>query len=99
MIKLVEICELLNASNKSRQRYTLREIYVNPKHIVALRDEASFKQKLSEGVLPAELDERQQFTRVTLNKGQTGLEIIVIGAPNMIERKLLQGQQGDILFG
>ena len=43
MIKLIEVFKL-----PQHNQYTLREIYVNPKHVVALREEVSFKQKLME---------------------------------------------------
>ena len=37
MIKLVEVCET------SDKRYSLREIYVNPKHVVSLREDSKYK--------------------------------------------------------
>ena len=98
MIRLVEVCEVLNASNTSRQKYTLREVYINPKHVVSLREERNYKQKLEEGMLPENLDLRQQFTRLTLDKGHTGLEMIIVGAPQLVEQKL-QGEARDVLLG
>lgn len=98
MIKLVEICEKMSASNNSEKSYTLREVYVNPKHVVSLREESSFKQKLTEGNLPEGLDTRQGFTRITLDKGQIGLDIIVVGQPNIVETKL-KGDRRELLHG
>mgnify|MGYP005825050293 CR=1 FL=1 len=83
MIKLIEVFKL-----PQHNQYTLREIYVNPKHVVALREEVSFKQKLVEGQLPDDLDSRQDFTRLTLDRGQSGLDVVVIGAPHIIENKI-----------
>ena len=83
MIKLIEVCEILNASKGPDRKYTLREIYVNPEHIISLREASSYEQKM-----PEDLDPRQRFTRLMLNRGQTGSEIIVVGAPEMIEDKL-----------
>ena len=88
MIKLIEVCELLNASNSSKQKYMLREIFINPKHIIALREEPNYKQKLLEKELPKELDMRQEFTRLTLNRGHSGLDIVVVGLPILIEEKI-----------
>ena len=48
MIKLVEVCELLKASKSAQQQFTLREIFINPKHVVALRAEPAYLQKLKE---------------------------------------------------
>jgi len=93
MIKLVEICEIINPAKSSDHRYALREIYVNPKHVVSLKEESKYKQKLNEGMLPEGLDARQQFTRVTLDKGNTGLEVIVIGAPGVVNSILKGGEQ------
>ena len=97
MIKLIEVCELVSAANTSKRKYTLREVYINPEHIVSLHEAFSYEQKLLEGMLPEGLDQRQKFTRLTLNRGTAGLDIIVVGEPNMIEndlqkeRKILHG--------
>lgn len=100
MVKFVEICKLLNASSeKNRQRFTLREIYVNPKHVIALREDEAFKQRLAEGTLPSDLDTRQQFTKLTLDRGQSGLEIVVVGSPSTIESKLNIATTRTVLKG
>ena len=88
MIKLVEICEIANAVRAPNHKYTLREIYVNPKHVISLKEELNYKQKLKEGTLPENLNLKQQFTRVTLDKGHTGLEVVVVGSPDIINSKL-----------
>jgi hypothetical protein len=98
MIKLIEICESLRAANASQKSYTLREIYVNPKHVISLREETAYKQKLVEGVLPGDLDSRQSFTRVTLDKGHSGLDVVVVGSPGIIESKL-NGNKKELLHG
>ena len=98
MIQLVEVCELLSASKNSSQKFTVREVYINPKHVVSMREDVLYKQKLTEGILPSELDDRQRFTRITLDKGQTGLEIVVVGEPRLIETKLY-GESRELLLG
>ena len=95
MVKLVEICE--SKALSSGQKYTLREVYVNPKHVVALREESTFKQKLTEGQLPESLDERQQFTRLTLDRGQVGLDLVVVGPPGIVENKLKDNGERHVL--
>ena len=97
MIKLIEVCELLRATNGSQKSYTLREIYVNPKHVISLREETSYKQKLAEGQLPDELDSRQSFTRITLDKGNSGLDVVVVGTPGIIESKF--NNKKELLHG
>jgi hypothetical protein len=98
MIQLIEVCELLKASKNSTQKYTLREVYVNPKHVISLREDGNFKRKLNEGALPSNLDDTHNFTRVTLDKGQTGLEMVVVGTPHTIEIKLRGGPR-ELLHG
>lgn len=99
MIKLIEVCELLKASKGPRQKFTLREIFINPKHVVALREAPAYAQKLKEGLLPEELDSRQQFTRLTLDKGQAGLDVIVMGPAHLIESKLRGKGEKHVLNG
>jgi len=99
MIKLVEVCELLKASKGPEQKFTLREIFINPKHVVALREEPAYAQKLKEGLLPEELDSRQQFSRLTLDRGQSGLDVIVIGSAHLIESKLRGKGERSVLKG
>ena len=98
MIKLVEVYEISNASSSSQRSYTLREVYVNPKHVVSLREASSFQQKLVESNMPEGLDPRQGFTKVTLDRGQSGLDVIVVGQPNIIESKLA-GNKRELLHG
>mgnify|MGYP003114853977 CR=1 FL=1 len=91
MIQLIEVCELLKAGKNSTQKYTLRDVYVNPKHVISLREDVHFKRKLNEGVMPDNLKDNHAFTRVILDKGQAGLEMVVVGPPHVIEMKLKGG--------
>mgnify|MGYP003678956458 FL=1 len=38
--------------------------------------------------MPEGLDPRQEFSRIYLNRGQAGLDIIVVGKPSIIEKEL-----------
>ena len=75
-------------SSLAKQTYTLREVTVNPQHVICLREDSSMASRLTEGTLPDGLDNRQRFTRVILDKGQSGLEMTVIGTPSQISEKL-----------
>ena len=98
MVRLIEVCEKASASNISQKSYTLREVYVNPEHVVSLREEHALKQNITESNMPEGLDSRQSFTRVTLDRGQTGLDIVVVGQPKIIETKL-KGERRELLNG
>ena len=91
VIKLVEVAESLGAG--AVKKYILREIFVNPEHVICLRSDELAKRKLSENKLPADLDERQEFTSLQLNSGHGGLTITVVGNPSLIEQKLRSSKQ------
>ena len=81
MTKLVEVY-------KSLTEYRMREIYVNPKHIVAMRQDDRMSSVLKEGKLPDELDNRQIFTKLYVDRGNTGIDVTVVGDLNTIKEKL-----------
>ena len=81
------------AGNMNEGYYSLEEVFVNSDHVVCLREESSFKQKLLEGQLPKDLDERQEFTKVYLNRGQFGIDLVVVGPPSAVRQKLFTEQE------
>ena len=81
MTKLIEVYKQLND-------YLLREVYVNPKHIVAMRQDDRMTSVLKEGKLPDQLDQRQNFTKLYVDRGNTGIDITVVGDLNTIKEKL-----------
>tara|TARA_R110002020_G_scaffold44324_1_gene127951 strand:- start:239 stop:535 length:297 start_codon:yes stop_codon:yes gene_type:complete len=87
IVKLVEVFENKKFTQEAK-KYAMREVFVNPDHVVCLRSEPNYGKLLQEGILPEGLDNRQEFTRVHMSRGQLGLDIIVIGAPSVIEDKL-----------
>ena len=95
LVKLTEVCH--NSTLTTQQDYTLREVFVNPEHVVMIREEARMRQLNEQGVLPADLADAHQFTKLTINRGHTGTEIIVVGAPSIIESTL--NQQKTLLRG
>lgn len=81
MTKLVEVYKQLS-------EYQLREVYVNPKHIVAMRQDDRMSSVLKEGQLPDQLDQRQAFTKLYVDRGNTGIDITVVGDLSTIKEKL-----------
>jgi hypothetical protein len=81
MIKLVEV-------HKSLSGYHLGEVYINPKHVVAMRQDDRMLSVLKEGKLPGGLDENQRFTKLYVDRGQSGIDITVVGDLNHIKEKL-----------
>ena len=96
LVKLVEVCEISNYtainSQRGQPRYTLKEVFVNPEHVVCLREDNLARRHLAEGMMPQTLDDRQQFTKVHINRGQSGIDITVVGNPITVEDKIKEAQ-------
>ncbi len=89
MMNNIRFVEIYNKSGTPAfKEYSLREVYINPDHVVCLRENNDVTRLLIEGSLPDELDPRQQFTTVSLNKGTYGQDIIVIGPVRETHEKL-----------
>lgn len=91
LVKLTEVCH--NSTLTTKQDYTLREVFVNPEHVVMIREEARMQRLNEEGCLPDQLHSNHRFTKLTINRGHTGTEIVVVGAPDMIETTLNSQKQ------
>ena len=86
LAKLTEIYSLPMQTGKS---FGLREIYVNPKSVSMIRSEPSMKRHLTEGTLPEGLDERVEFSRISVESSQ----VVVVGNPRVIEQALKETKQ------
>ena len=96
LVRLTEVCQN-NMLTSKKQAYTLREVFINPEHVVMIREEARMQQLKEQGALQDDLIDGHKFTRLTINRGHTGTEIVVVGAPSIIEgtlnskKKLIKG--------
>ena len=97
LIKLTEVCN--NGAITMRQTYTLREVFVNPEHVVMVREESRMKQLNEQGMLPSELNKDHRFSKLIINRGHTGSEIVVVGAPEIIETTLNKNKVKQVLRG
>tara|TARA_R110002020_G_scaffold173191_4_gene363962 strand:+ start:1665 stop:1916 length:252 start_codon:yes stop_codon:yes gene_type:complete len=82
-----------------KQTYTLREVFVNPEHVVMVREESRMQQLNEQGMLPSELDKNHRFSKLIINRGHTGSEIVVVGAPEIIETTLNKNKVKQVLRG
>jgi hypothetical protein len=102
VIKLKEIYEARSGNTSVgsnapfRKRFDSRDVYVNPGHVVCLREEETFRRILSESDHAKTIDTKMSFTRVFLDRGQSGIDLVVEGTPSEIEQRL--GQTG-VLYG
>jgi hypothetical protein len=88
MIQLVEVVES-TIPTRPTDRYTLREIYISPEHVIMVRDDPSILRTLMEStdVLP-DLKRSVGFCKLTINRGTTGHEIVVVGTVGTIYEKI-----------
>lgn len=86
LVKLTEVCG--TGAVTAGRRYSLREVFVNPEHVVMVREEHQMKNLNEQGMLTEGLDKQHRFSKVTIDKGTTGTEIVVIGDPMTVESAL-----------
>ena len=84
--KLTEIYQLPMQTGKS---FGLREVFINPKSVSMIRLEPSMNRYLAEGSLPEGIDDRMEFSRISVESSQ----IVVVGSPQVIEQKLNESRQ------
>ena len=86
LVKFTEVCS--QGALTTQAEYTLREVFVNPEHVVMIREDSRIRQLNENGGLSTGLDNTHRFSKLTINRGQMGSEIIVVGAPDAVEGKL-----------
>ena len=74
----------------SKREYSLQDVFINPEHVVMIREDSRLSQINESNALLPGMDKKHKFTKLTINRGQTGTEIIVVGSPQTIEEKLNQ---------
>ena len=95
-ITLTEVVEnstkthLASSDPTDRNKFTLREVTINPEYVVCVREDVRTRRLLEEGQLPEGLDSRQRFTRVYMDRGQSGIDIVVVGDPESVQADLKQ---------
>ncbi len=95
MNSLIKLTEIFSKSSEYDpelrhvvQEHGLRELYVNPEHIVYIKEDQGYVEKFLRGEVTLELDKRTSFTRMAMNtSGQSTTQITVVGSPGQIVRK------------
>tara|TARA_R110000744_G_scaffold370517_3_gene481119 strand:+ start:779 stop:1072 length:294 start_codon:yes stop_codon:yes gene_type:complete len=96
LIKLIEIYNkktYTSTSNGKAEEFSLREVFVNPEHVVCMRENDALKNKLSEAEIGKEIHPAEGFTKLYINRGQSGIDLDVVGDVSVIQSKLL-GRRG-----
>ena len=95
MIKLTEIVATSGQYNKKLEKnvssYRLRDIFVNPAHVITMRDDEEYNERAkTESMVPG-LHKEIMFTRLNLNMGSNiTLKCVVTGSPDSVMEKISQ---------
>jgi len=95
MIKLTEVVALPAQYDpelgKNDVEYKLRDIFVNPTHVVTMRDDEDYNRKMQVQQLVKGLSKEVTFTRLNLNMGSNvSLKCTVTGSPDSVMAKIMQ---------
>jgi len=85
MVKLTEIVEQSMAND-----FSVRSVFVNPSHVVMVREDNKFTNYLNEGKLSnLGIERNMHFTRVTMRGGSNGnYDITVLGPIEIVYEKI-----------
>ena len=86
LVKLTEVCG--SGAITTGRKYSLREVFVNPEHVVMVREDHQIRSLNEHGLITEDLDKGHRFSKVVIDKGSAGSEIIVIGDPLAVEKLL-----------
>jgi len=75
---------------KNGSDYLLKEIFINPRKIVYMSEDYSFKQKLSEGQIKLDLHPNTSFTKLKVSMNDHIEEMVLVGEPRVIEGKFFK---------
>tara|TARA_R110000824_G_scaffold17084_2_gene69872 strand:+ start:3736 stop:4038 length:303 start_codon:yes stop_codon:yes gene_type:complete len=89
VIELIEVYkrDKMTEGKSEQSKYALREVFVNPEHVVFLREDTVYKKMLEEGHIK-DMDNRQSFTKICMSRGQMEIDLVVVGPPNIVQEKL-----------
>jgi len=91
LVKLIEIYNkktFASTADGKIEEFSLREVFVNPEHVVCMRENDKLKTKLSETPLGKDIHPAEGFTKLYINRGQSGIDLDVVGDLNAVKNKL-----------
>jgi hypothetical protein len=83
---------LLEIYEENRQ-FHIREVLVNVDHINFAREDITLNEKMRDTKTLKELDERVKFTRLFINRGNMGHEMVVIGTIEDLNKKFFKSHK------
>lgn len=97
LIKLTEVCT--NSAVTSAQNFTLREVFINPEHIIMIREDAHTKTLNANTQEYRDVEGIEGFSKLTINRGHSGTEIVVVGTPELVKKQLNLSVTQQLLQG
>ena len=92
------LVELIQIKQDAKGNYMLSPVYVNPRQIIYLSENRTLKSRLQEGKLGLGLNQNfTNFTDVRLNHNSYASSITVVGDPGLIELKIFNKEQKQLL--
>ena len=76
--------------------WSTREVFINTEHIVMIRPNDIMASRLDEGLITG-VKKRAQFCTISINKGQSGADITVVGSLSELEESV--SSAGRLLRG
>jgi len=90
LVKLTELCT--NGAITVGHRYKLRDVFINPEHVILIREDLRVRELNENNMLHMPgtdgLTKNHRFSKLTINRGHSGSEIVVVGSPDVIEGRL-----------
>ena len=89
MLKLIEIRDASRGydvkTKKCKVSFLLKDIYLNPDHIILMRENTSLKSKALRGQLIDGMDENMSFTELVISTpGHMSKIVNIVGSPDKI---------------
>ena len=102
IVRFKEIYEVKGGSTHPgmtayKKKFQTRDVFVNPSHVVCIREDHAYGGMLTEADCSAEIDAAASYTRVYMNRGQSGIDLVVEGTPSQVEKTLQMGK--ELLYG
>jgi len=83
LIRLIEVEKTIRGGTP-----ILKEIYLNPGHIISIMDDVRANQTLVKEAIALGLDAEVRFSKITIQEGTVPKIITVVGTPGQIYKKL-----------
>lgn len=89
MVRLTEIF-----SDTSMTNFNVRSVFLNPSHIVMVRDEPYYSKLLNEGKFnDLGISSNMEFSRITVRGGSGNYDVVVAGSSMMVYEKMTSSQK------